>query len=178
MKILILWLCLISANVNAGLKELLVKISEEGIQLIAQFEGFRQDPYQDVAGVWTIGFGITFYDIHTPVTMADPPITEADAVNLLETNVGLKCASITDLVTVPLTQNQFDALCSFVYNLGFTAFKNSTLLEELNKSNYAGAADEFLLWDHSGGKVVPGLLTRRQAERSLFLKAGKYASTN
>lgn len=178
MKILILWLCLISVNVNAGLKELLVQISEEGVQLICQFEGFKEFPYLDVGGVPSIGFGTAYYDVNTRVTMKDPPISQSEAIDLLETNVNMKCEPITDMLVYPVNQNQFDALCSFAYNIGITALKNSTLLSLLNKGDVSGAADQFLLWSHVNGVTVPGLLNRRVAERALFLKGETYASTN
>ncbi|WP_312069487.1 lysozyme, partial [Acinetobacter sp.] len=79
-------------------------------------------------------------------------------------------ASVNNLVKVPLSQNQFDALVSLTYNIGSTAFKNSTLLKKLNAKDYAGAADQFLRWNKGGGKVLKGLVRRREAERALFLK--------
>ncbi|KQD16250.1 lysozyme [Acinetobacter baumannii] len=71
---------------------------------------------------------------------------------------------------MPLTQNQFDALVSLAYNIGSGAFKGSTLLKLLNKGDYKGAADQFLVWNKAGGKVMKGLVRRREAERALFLK--------
>ncbi len=73
-------------------------------------------------------------------------------------------------VTVPLNQNQFDALVSLTYNIGSGAFNNSTLLKKLNKGDYQGAADQFLVWNKAGGKVMKGLVRRREAEQALFLK--------
>jgi lysozyme len=76
---------------------------------------------------------------------------------------------ITQLVKVPVTQNQFSALCSFVYNVGSGAFQRSTARMKLNRSDYDGCADEFLRWKYAGKKAIPGLLRRRKAERELFL---------
>ena len=78
--------------------------------------------------------------------------------------------TVNESVTVPLTQNQFDALVSLTYNIGSGAFNNSTLLKKLNKGDYQGAADQFLVWNKAGGKVMKGLVRRREAERALFLK--------
>lgn len=79
-------------------------------------------------------------------------------------------SSVNKLVEVPLSQNQFDALVSLTYNIGQTAFSNSTLLKKLNAKDYQGAADQFLRWNKGGGKVMKGLVRRREAERALFLK--------
>ena len=78
--------------------------------------------------------------------------------------------TVNDSVKVPLSQNQFDALVSLTYNIGSTAFKNSTLLKKLNAKDFTGAADQFLRWNKGGGKVLKGLVRRREAERALFLK--------
>jgi lysozyme len=73
-------------------------------------------------------------------------------------------------VTVPLSQNQFDALVSLAYNIGTNAFKTSTLVKYLNALDFKAAADEFLKWNRGGGKVMKGLVRRRETERALFLK--------
>ena len=98
------------------------------------------------------------------------PITEAKAEELLLTHVEDNVQGfIYGLVKVDLTQNEFDALCSFIYNVGSGNFRSSTLLKELNKGNYNNAADELLRWDKSGGEVLAGLSKRRAHERDLFL---------
>lgn len=139
--------------------------SQKGLALTQQFEGCKLAAYQDCAGIWTIGYGHTGADVHPKLT-----ITEEEASALLLKDVASAVAAVNHLVIVTLTQNQFDALVDFVYNAGEAHFANSTLLREVNRGNHAGAAAQFLLWDHAGGCVVPGLLKRRQAEQALFLE--------
>jgi len=97
-------------------------------------------------------------------------------MELLRQDIGTAEAAIDSKVTVDLTQNAYDSLCSFVFNVGTEAFGNSTLLRLLNAGDAAGAADQFLQWDHGGGKVLAGLLNRRKAEREMFLAPDDGAS--
>lgn len=145
-----------------------MKTSDKGLQLIKQFEGFRAKPYKCPAGVPTIGYGATYYPDGRRVTMQDRPVTEADATAMLRAMLASYEAGIARYVQVPLTQGQIDALVSFAYNLGLAALKSSTLLRLLNARNYAGAAAQFPRWNKAGGKVLPGLTKRREAERLLF----------
>jgi len=145
-----------------------MKTSDKGLQLIKQFEGFRAKPYKCPAGVPTIGYGATYYPDGRRVTMADKPVSEADATTMLRAMLSSYEAGVDRYVQVPLTQGQFDALVSFAYNLGLSALKGSTLLRVLNDKNYAGAAAQFARWNKAGGKVLPGLTRRREAERLLF----------
>ena len=137
--------------------------SEKGLALTEQFEGLRLEAYQDSVGVWTIGYGHTGPDVHAGLT-----ITQEQASALLLQDAGTAVAAVNRLVTVPLTQNQFDALVDFVFNLGSGNFAKSTLLRELNAGNTAAAAAQFLVWNRAGGVVLPGLTRRRQAEAELF----------
>jgi lysozyme len=139
---------------------------KNGLALTQQFEGMRLSAYQDQVGVWTIGFGHTGPDVHAGLT-----ITQDQATVLLMKDVASASASVNNLVKVPLTQNQFDALVDFVFNLGQGKFAGSTLLRGLNAGDFSGAAAEFVKWDHAGGQVVPGLLRRRLAEAQLFQSA-------
>lgn len=139
------------------------------IDLIKDFEGFRSKPYLCAAGVATIGFGSTRYADGTKVTLQDKPITRDEAHKLLLDTLVPFENTVNKNVTVGLTQNMFDALVSFVYNVGSGNFVGSTLLKKLNKEDYHGAADQFLRWDKAGGKVLAGLTKRRKAERALFL---------
>lgn len=100
-------------------------------------------------------------------------IKEETAERLLRTGLVSYESDVSKLVKVKLTQGQFDALVSFAYNLGARALSTSTLLQKLNAFDYAGAADEFPRWNKAGGKVLPGLTRRREAERALFLSDGK-----
>lgn len=146
-----------------------MEISENGINFIKQYEGFRSDPYLDSAGIPTIGYGTICYLDGTRVTMDDPPINEMQAQGYLQNNINGKCAVLNNIITVDLNQNQYDALCSLAYNIGINAFKNSTLLKDLNNSDYQGAYAQFLVWDKAGGQVNQGLLNRRKAEQALFI---------
>lgn len=145
-----------------------MKTSDKGLQLIKQFEGFSAKPYKCPAGVPTIGYGATYYTDGRRVTMADKPVTEPEATALLRAMLSSYEAGVDRYVQVPLTQGQFDALVSFAYNVGLSSLKGSTLLRLLNDKNYAGAASQFARWNKAGGKVLPGLTRRREAERLLF----------
>lgn len=136
--------------------------------LATQFEGFRAAPYQDSVGVWTIGYGSTHDAKGQPITAAHPPITEPTARAWLVDDMQLAFADIQREVKVPITADETAALEDFVYNLGQGAFNGSTLLKMLNARDYAGAAEQLLLWDHAGGVVLAGLLRRRHAEMNLF----------
>ncbi len=146
-------------------------ISKLGLDLIKSFEGFRSKPYHCSAGVSTIGYGSTYYEGGRHVKMSDTPVSKARATQILEHQVNnVYSSSVNRYVTVPLTQNQFDALVSFTYNLGAGALKSSTLLRKLNQGKYQRAANEFLKWDKAGGRRLKGLTKRRKKERDLFLK--------
>ena len=137
--------------------------SANGLSLTEQFEGFRLTAYQDQVGVWTIGYGHTGPDV-SPGRM----ITIAQAQALLAQDISSAAACVNTGVAVKLTQQEFDALVDFVFNLGAGAFKGSTMLRNLNAGNFTSAAAQFDLWDRAGGAVVAGLLRRRQAEAALF----------
>jgi lysozyme len=157
-------------------EDLAVEISNTGLDLIKQFEGFRSSPYLDTGNTPSIGFGTILYPDGKPVTMEDPPITESQALEYLQYNVNQKCDSINKIVTTSLNQNQFDALCSFAYNLGINALRNSTLLKLVNQGDFKAASQQFLSWDHSGGIVIPGLERRRIAEQQLFTQGDQDAN--
>jgi lysozyme len=140
---------------------------QKGLDLIKSFEGLRLDAYICPAGVPTIGYGTTKVNgqsIKVPST-----ITESQANDYLKSDVKSFEQAVNSAVSVPVTQNQFDALVSFTYNLGPGNLRSSTLLKKLNARDYAGAADEFPKWNKSGGKELAGLTRRRNAERDLFL---------
>jgi GH24 family phage-related lysozyme (muramidase) len=145
-----------------------MQISNNGIALIKQFEGCRLMAYQDSVGVWTIGYGWTQPVDGNPVR-AGMTINQETAERLLKTGLVSYENDIARLVKVGLNQGQFDALVSFTYNLGARSLSTSTLLRKLNAGDYTGAADEFLRWNKAGGKVLNGLIRRREAERALFL---------
>jgi lysozyme len=139
-------------------------INQAGLDLIKKFEGLRLRAYQDSVGVWTIGYG------HTDGVWDGQRITEDEAEALLKSDLKLAEQGVTDMVTAPINENQFAALVSFAFNLGTNALRGSTLLRQLNMGFPKAAAEQFLRWDHAGGKLLLGLQLRRQAERALFLK--------
>ncbi len=136
------------------------------VELVKRFEGFRAKPYLCPAGVPTIGYG------HTEgVSLADPPITREAAAALLEKDLTVFAAGVARMLAVPVTQNQFDALVSFAYNVGLGNLQQSTLLRRVNAGDHAGAAREFSKWTKAKGVELPGLVQRRAAERALFEEA-------
>jgi lysozyme len=141
------------------------RVSSAGLALVASFEGLRLAPYQDVAGVWTIGYGHTLNVVPKTHKLA----SAAAAKVLLRTDLTIYASAVRRLVRAPLTQRQFDALVSLAYNIGVGNFERSTLRKQLNAEHYARAANQFLAWNRAGGKVQPGLVRRRQAERAMFL---------
>lgn len=141
-----------------------MKTSDVGIELIKKYEGCVLKSYKCPSGVWTIGYG------HTSGVKSEMKITKAQALDYLKLDLSTFEKTVTNYVKVPLNQNQFDALVSFSFNCGAGALKTSTLLQKLNSSDYNGAANEFLKWNKSNGKVLNGLVRRRQEEKELFLK--------
>lgn len=133
------------------------------INLIKNFEGFSPTPYRDARG-FSIGYG---HFILPGENLTN--VTEDQASQLLAQDTSAAQSAVSNYVSVPLTQNQNDALVSLAYNIGINAFKNSTLLKKLNAGDYQGAADQFAVWRLSQGTVVPTLIARRAAERDLFL---------
>jgi lysozyme len=150
-----------------------VRTSLKGVEFVAGWEGFSAVPYNDAADNATIGYG---HLLHMgPVTDKDRKrwgtITRQRGQELLAEDLHTSELAVNGYVKPPFSfQWRFDAIVSFVFNVGPTAFENSHLLQLLNGSRLRrGAADELLKWDHAGGVVLPGLLNRRKAERRLFL---------
>ena len=134
------------------------------IDIIKKHEGLRLEAYLPTPNdVWTIGYG------HTHTTKQGMKITAGQAESLLRKDIAWVEKAVNTLVVVPLTQNQFDALASFVFNVGEGAFSSSTLLRLLNSGDYEGAANQFLRWNKQKGRVLNGLTKRREEERKLFL---------
>ena len=145
-----------------------MKTSKAGIALICSWEGFSAKPYLCSAKVPTIGYGSTRYADGRAVTMADQPITLDEAQKLFATNLPQYEQAVEKAVTVPLKQNEFDALVSLCYNIGAGALGKSTLVHLLNKNKRVAAAAQFLLWNKAGGVVIKGLADRRAAEKKMF----------
>jgi lysozyme len=142
------------------------RTSSRGIAFLKAREAFRAKPYGD-AGKWAIGYGhqLVAGDGLTTSSVLD----EEAATRLLLRDLISRENAINSKVTVPLTQNQYDALVSLIYNIGIGAFGSSTLLRKLNARDYRGAANEFMTWENSQGKPI--LRGRRELERTLFLTA-------
>lgn len=151
-----------AAPAQGGTQPAGMSLSQAGLNLIKSHEGLRTTAYQDPVGVWTIGYG------HTGTAKPGQKITEAQAEQLLRQDVGWAQDAVRKNVKVPLTQGQFDALVSFTFNLGAGALGRSTLLKKLNAGDYAGAQAEFGKFVHAGGRVLPGLVRRRNEEAQMF----------
>ena len=130
--------------------------------LIRDFEGLVLKAYRCPAGVWTIGYG------HTAGVKPGQEIDEIAAELLLDADLKYFQVQMAPLINVPVTESQAGALLSFVFNVGVGSFRRSTLLQLLNKGLYVNAAYEFRKWVRGGGKVLPGLVRRREAEEALF----------
>lgn len=145
-----------------------MKASQKCIDLIHTFEGFREKPYRCPAGVPTIGYGSTRYADGTHVNMTDPAITKEQADAIMRATLKEYEDAVNRYVSVDLSQNEFDALTDFAYNAGAQNLRKSTLLTKLNAGDRAGAGMEFERWVFSNGKILPGLVRRRMAEKALF----------
>lgn len=145
-----------------------MKISAAGIELLKQFEGCRLTAYQDSVGVWTIGFGTT------AGVKEGQTISQVKAEEYLRSDLAIFEKAVTESLKAPVNQNQFDALVSFTYNVGVSAFRSSTLLNLINeKTDKKVVAAEFSKWVKAGNQTLPGLVSRRKAESELFLKGTK-----
>lgn len=149
-----------------------LQASQGALDFIRQTESLSLTPYQgraDAPGVYTIGFGhkIKPDEPYWPYGSIQA-ISADEADHLFQFDVNNAADSVRALVTVPLAQGQFDALVSFVYNLGYGNLANSTLLKKLNAGDYVGASQEFQRWVYSNGRIAPGLITRRVAEAATF----------
>lgn len=145
-----------------------MELSQKGKELIMQFEGCKLTAYQDSVGIWTIGYGNTFYEDGTPVKKGDI-ITHNRAIELFNLIVKKFEVSVDELVISNVNQNQFDAMVSLAYNIGLGNFKSSSLLKMVNKSpNDNTIYLQFLRWNKANGKVLEGLTRRRMAESNLY----------
>src|ERR1700743_959647 len=140
-----------------------MEYSEQGLRLTESFEGFASKAYRDSGGRWTIGYGTT-QGVHEGMTC-----TQEQAQGWLLRDVAAAVQGVNHLTKIPLSQNEFDALVDFTYNVGLGNFAGSTLLKRVNEGNKGAASIEFLHWDKVHGKVIEGLTRRREAEMKLFL---------
>jgi GH24 family phage-related lysozyme (muramidase) len=143
-----------------------LRISSEGLELIRHFEGFGGRPYYDAVGLLTIGYG---HRIRPEEEERFASGIDVDAATtLLEADVAIAERAVTQLIRVTLIQPQFDALVSFTYNLGAGVLQRSTLRQVINRGEYKEAPHQFLRYVWAGGRKLPGLLRRRQAEAALY----------
>lgn len=139
--------------------------SPEMRHMIEQWEGLRLQTYRDSVGVATIGYGHTGPDVHD-----GEDITEAQADALMTADLHKFEVAVSSMVDMaPTSQQQFDAMVSFSYNLGSGALAGSSLLRYHKAGQFEAAAGEFVKWDHAGGQVLAGLLRRRQGEAAVYL---------
>ena len=143
-------------------------ISEKGYVLIRELEGFKAEAYLDTGSVWTIGFGTIKYPNGARVKKGDV-CTRGQAEIWLKNDCLWVDACLDKHVKVAVSQNQFDVLASFIYNIGETAFIKSTMLTLINNSNFSSAASQFDRWIYDNGKEIKGLVNRRSKEKTLFL---------
>lgn len=139
-------------------------VNEEGRALIKNFEGFSREAYICPGQKWTIGYG------HTQTARSGMRVSEEAAENLLAQDLANVALAIEENVTVPLTDHQFAALASFVFNVGVSAFARSTLLRLLNRGWYDQVPAQLMRWTRAGGKNLAGLARRRAAEAALWQK--------
>lgn len=145
-----------------------MKLDNNGYKLIQKFEGCKLNAYQDSVGIWTIGYGNITYENGTKVKKGDK-ITQQRADELFKYFADRFAANVDPKVTVPITQNQFNAIVSMAYNVGIGAFSSSTLLKKINKcSSDPTIMNEFLKWRFAGGKELKGLINRRKDESELY----------
>lgn len=145
-----------------------MSVPQAAINIIKRYEGLRLEAYKCPAGVWTVGYGSTQLN-GKPVKQGDK-LTLQQAEELLKKEADNFRIRIAPFIKVSVNENQLSALISLAFNIGVTAFKNSTLLRKLNGKDYFGAADQFLVWTKANGRELLGLKRRREEERALFLK--------
>lgn len=149
-------------------------IPDQAVDIVKRFEGFRPKAYLCPAGVWTVGYGTTsaagVAEVHAQTTVSEP---EAELWLILTLSKFAK--KIRPLIRCLMTSNEWAAMLSLAYNIGVNAFRRSSVLRHFNAGEKTRAADAFLLWKKAKGKVLKGLVVRREAERDLFLTASGQA---
>ena len=145
-----------------------MRINKAGIDLIKEFEGLRLEAYKCPAGVWTIGYGTTGRAGVGIKPAAGMVITQAEAEWYLEQAVAKFAAGVEAVITAPVDENEFASMTSLAYNIGLSGFRKSSALRHFNAGDKAKAAAAIKLWNKAGGKVLTGLVRRREAEVELF----------
>ena len=146
-----------------------MKLSAEGINLIKRFEGVRNRPYRCSAGLWTVGVGHLIGDGKSLPESWNRTFTEEEINALLVRDLSRFERGVGMYIKVPLRQHEYDALCSFAFNLGLGTLQRSTLRQKINRNDKEGAAKEILKYCRAGGKIIKGLQRRREAEYQMFL---------
>ena len=146
-----------------------MKTSQQGLKLIERFEGISFTPYKDCVGLYTIGVGHLIGDGRSLPSSWNRTLTVNECYELLASDVTKFELGVARYITAKLTQNQFDALVSFAFNLGLGTLQRSSLRQKLNRGDQEGAIKTWLKYNMAGGKVIRGLDLRRKAEVKLFL---------
>ncbi len=146
-----------------------MRCNDEGVNLIKKYEGCSLSVYLDPINICTIGFGSTYGLVGNRLDSSHRDITEDEAEYLLKRELRSTENAVARMVNSPLTKNQFSALCCLVYNIGSGNFRRSTVRMKLNRQDFKGASKEFPKWRRAGGKILRGLVIRREQERKLFL---------
>jgi lysozyme len=150
-----------------------MKTSDNGIRFIARWEGFSPTAYMDKNDGWTIGYG-TLIDTEQEFYLINSTISKEKALELKKRDIGRFEAAVRGQVTAPINQNQFDALVSLVYNIGPGNFQDSTVLKRINRIDTKKRIKEaWEWWNKDDGKVVQGLINRREAETALYFSEVK-----
>ena len=147
-----------------------MKVSKECLKMLAHHEGVRQKPYKCPAGLWTVGVGHLIGDGKTLPDSWNKTFTLDEVYDILAKDVVRFERGVNKYITVPLRQNEFDALVSFSFNLGLGVLQRSTLRQALNRGDKEGAIASLLKYNKAGGKVLKGLDNRRKDEAALFRK--------
>jgi lysozyme len=147
-----------------------MKVSKECLKMLAHHEGVRQKPYKCPAGLWTVGVGHLIGDGKTLPDSWNKTFTLDEVYDILAKDVVRFERGVNKYITVPLRQNEFDALVSFSFNLGLGVLQRSTLRQALNRGDKEGAITSLLKYNKAGGKVLKGLDNRRKDEAALFLR--------
>lgn len=145
-----------------------MKMTEDALALIRQFEGFRGRAYLCPSGVWTIGYGHTSH-AGPPAVTRGKDITESEAETLLRSDVENFAKDVTKLLFRELNDKQFSALVSFAYNIGIGALRTSSVLKAINAGDFDAVPRRLQLWVKAGGRILPGLVKRRAAEAAMFM---------
>jgi lysozyme len=147
-----------------------IEAVEIAADLCRRFEGFRAAPYLCPAGVWTLGFGSTRHADGRPVAKTDPPVSREEAESLLRLDLSRFLSQVLAASPglVSESPRRIAALVDFSYNLGAGRYRASTLRRRVNEGDWQGAREELAKWTRGGGRVLPGLVKRRQAEAELI----------